>query len=367
MRRGQNVLGVGSGVLYRRDSATFIVTAWHNVTGRHAETLKPLHKSGGLPDNLIAIISCRSYNEQGFEGTIRRGFTIPLEDGARTFYLQHPQGWPRVDVVAIPINPEHPYDNELAIGTGEKVVMHMPMREKSNGPGLGSDIFCIQDFEPTEALPHGVTAANYLSLGSDLFILGYPKGIVDMYYQPLWKRATVASSPSAGWQRQKKFLVDCASRQGMSGAPAVTHSSSGKLQIAGLTLMMGAPVTLFHGIYTNRVGGGTEFEAQIGSIWGAEVIPEIIDGARLALHSSELELPETDLDSLIASSWPKVEGLPPMYSGVTDYADLVLAQNSVIDQYFTHSLMEKMAGRADPDHVQQKVREFAKRRSEKRQ
>ena len=45
MFRGERLLATGTGVLYRSGSDTFIVTAWHNVTGRHSETLEPL--SGG--------------------------------------------------------------------------------------------------------------------------------------------------------------------------------------------------------------------------------------------------------------------------------------------------------------------------------
>jgi hypothetical protein len=358
MRRGLQVLAVGSGMLYRRNDATFIVTAWHNVTGRHPDTFKILHSKGGVPDNLIANIACRAYNEQGFQGILRRGFTIPLEDAMQTFYFEHPQTWPRIDVVAIPIEPEKRYDSEGVVGTGERIVIPAAMREPPAGLGVGFDIACIQDFEPGSPLPEGLTVGNYLSLGSDLFILGYPKGIVDMNFQPLWKRATVASSPALGWERQKKFLVDCASREGMSGAPAITHSSNGQLRAGTITILMGHPVTLFHGIYTSRVGGGSEFEAQIGTIWSEEVIPEIIEAGRFAPHSSELELPESEIDAAIAASWPQQ---------IDNYEDMILGDGSILSHTFTHSLMTKLGGRTNPEAVRAKVIELAKKRTEERQ
>jgi hypothetical protein len=45
-------LAIGTGFFYRLANTTHLVTNWHNVTGRHPDTNRPLHSKGGVPDRL---------------------------------------------------------------------------------------------------------------------------------------------------------------------------------------------------------------------------------------------------------------------------------------------------------------------------
>jgi hypothetical protein len=347
MRHGEKDLAIGSGVLYQKNGKVYIVTAWHNVTGRHSINLKPLSPTGAFPDNVVAYIACRHYSD-AHVGYLRRPFTIPLEVAGQALYLIHPQSWPRVDVVAIPIDPQREYISEYIDATGNPVISRLPMQQQSSGIGLSSDIECIQDFEQT--IP-GVDAdlSEHLAVSDDLFILGYPKGITDMYGQPIWKRATVATSPHLGWERQRKFLVDCASREGMSGAPAVYYNKSGKLQVGGMTYVGTGSVTILHGIYTGRMGRVSEFEAQIGTVWQRILIDEIIEKgipAPLAVH---IVASPDEVRAAIQREWPATE----------NYAAMIL-EPGFVKSIFTSHVMEKLAGRADPEYVSQEVLEIAK-------
>lgn len=350
-RRGEAQLATGSGVLYERNGSVYIVTAWHNLAGRHSETLHPLHTQGGLPDNVVATIANRSFNETQTWGYIRRPVLIPLEDSERTFYLVHSQGWPRIDVAVIPIDPEQPNEALYSIASGEQFTLAMPLRSEAPGNGaLGFDIECIQASE-AGAKGFGIDFNAFLLPSDDLFILGYPQNIVDWTGQPLWKRATVASSPQLGWQREKMFLVDCASREGMSGAPAIYYSSGGHLHVGAKHFIAGQPTAIFHGIYVGRLGHTNAFEAQIGVVWQRSVIDEIIDGHQFAPHSNALVATQQEIHSAIQQAWPQQND---------SYAEQLLDEKAMYILYFRHEVMKKINGRANPEDVKNEILEIAK-------
>lgn len=350
LRRGELRLAVGSGVLYRRNEQHYIVTAWHNVTGRHSETLHALHSQGALPDNAIVHICCWMYSDQ-YAGYTRRPFVIPLEDSEQAFYLVHRQGWPRVDVVAIPIDPRRAYDAEGRTLDGTKIPLPGRMEEEPTTAGtVGSAIECIQDFENSGAKYSPQVVAD-LGASDDIFIVGYPHGITDISGQPVWKRATVASNPRLGWNNQPKFLIDCASRKGMSGAPAITYSKRGEIRFKNVSYLGGQPIAIFHGIYVGRADSSSDFEAQIGTVWQKAIVDEIIDGNLVAPHSTQLEATPADIHQAIEQCWP-AEG---------DYASKLLNHQPYV-QLFSYRVLEHLRGRANPAHVSARILEFARAR-----
>ena len=48
-------LGIGTAFAYQLNNQTYLITNWHNVSGRHPETLKAIHKDLALPNKLINI------------------------------------------------------------------------------------------------------------------------------------------------------------------------------------------------------------------------------------------------------------------------------------------------------------------------
>lgn len=349
--RGTEELAVGTGFLYQRNGRFFIVTAWHNVTGRHSETLEPLSKKGAFPDHLVAHVACQMTHIDGrAAGTVRLPFNIPLEDDETTHYLVHPQGWPRVDVVAIPIEPEKPFETAFEMSAGGHARKDTPMVFAAvTEHGLNSAIRCIQDYASvSDALI--ASFKRYLTVSDDLFVVGYPRGIADYTLQPLWKRATVATIPHLGWNREKMFLVDCASRQGMSGAPAITFTKTGTLRIGATVHQFSHPVTMLHGIYVGRQAGASEFEAQIGTIWSTEVIDEIIDANQFAPPSHDVEAGVHDVRELIRAQWPESDGY--------DFArDLVRGHQR--SEFFSHAVGKELNGRASFDLIDRLVMEEA--------
>src|SRR4051812_28778574 len=94
------------------------------------------------------------------------------------------------------------------------------------------------------------------SSSSHCFVLGYPEGMIGPGRTPIWKRGSIASEPGYNWRDKPSFLIDTATRNGMSGAPVVARHS-GVLNLGlgpGLSRdsIIGT-VTKFVGIYSGRI------------------------------------------------------------------------------------------------------------------
>lgn len=349
IRKDNINLAVGSGVLYLKNNQTFIVTAWHNISGRNTETLSLLSKQAAIPNNIIASIDIR-IKQADYVGFVRMSITIPLVENERTTYFIHPQGFPKVDVVAIPIDTLREYTSESFVASGEKINIGVQLKSKQPN-GLETNIVHIQDCE-FKAYDIGDYAES-LYVSDDIFIIGYPKGITDFSVQPLWKRATIATSPHLGWEQQEQFLVDCASKEGMSGAPAIYYNRDGKINTGSIYYKGSAPISILHGIYVGRIGSTSEFDAQIGKVWKRKVIDEIIDHKTPDFLPDEFILIEADINRIIQEEWPAEND---------DYESMLLDENASYKYYFLNSVMKKINGRANKHVVLDLILNLAKRK-----
>lgn len=210
IRRDKIKLAVGTGVLYLKDSQSYIVTAWHNISGRHTETLKLLNKYKAIPNNIVASMDIQTKQSNSIS-YFRMNITIPLIENGQTTYYIHKQGYPKVDVVAIPINLKKEYIMEGSIASGESIIIPIQLKSQQ-AHSFETDIVHIQDCEIKIKEIDNYEDSLYVS--DDIFIIGYPKGITDYTMQPIWKRATIATAPHLGWEQQEQFLVDCGVKTG---------------------------------------------------------------------------------------------------------------------------------------------------------
>lgn len=347
MRYDKTILAIGSGVLYKKDNQSYIITAWHNISWRHTETLKPLSKELAIPNNIIASIDVQ-IKQNDYMGFSRMNITIPLSENNKTTYLVHSQGYPKVDVVAIPIDLEKEYIMEGSIASGEDINLSIKLKSKQPN-SLETNIIHIQDCEFKNYNIGNYSESLYLS--DDIFIIGYPKGITDYTMQPIWKRATIATSPQLGWEQQEQFLVDCASKEGMSGAPAIYYNRDGKINTGNIYYKGSEPVCIFHGIYVGRIGSTSELEAQIGKVWKRKVIDEILESKIYDFLPDELILSSLDIKKVIEEEWPKEN---------KNYANMILDKKASYKFYFLNSIMKKINGRANQNEVLELIIEFAK-------
>jgi hypothetical protein len=349
MRYDKKILAIGSGVLYEKDNQSYIITAWHNISGRHTETLEPLSKELAIPNNIIASIDVET--KQGdFMGYSRMSITIPLVENEEMTYFIHSQGYPKVDVVAIPLDLEKEYVMEGSIASGENINLSIQLKRKQPN-SLETNVVHIQDCEFKSYDIGNYSESLYVS--DDIFIIGYPKGITDYTVQPLWKRATIATSPHLGWEQQEQFLVDCASKEGMSGAPAIYYNRDGKINTGNIYYKGSEPVCILHGIYVGRIGSTSELEAQIGKVWKRKIIDEIIDSKIYDFLPYELILSNSDIEQVIKEEWPKDN---------KNYSKMLLDEKATYKYYFLNSIMEKINGRANKNEVIKLILGFAKKK-----
>lgn len=235
-----NILSYGTCFFYKCGGRSFIISNWHNFAGRDPTTLKPLSKYAAIPDEVNVMLPLKGNLGSSMWERFR---LVDVED--RALWIEHPLR-SRVDVVALEVqvseNCEPRYVNELK---------HDPYLE--------------------------------LAVAGDLFIVGYPRGLSVAETLPLWKRASLASEPGIDVDQLPKYLVDTATREGMSGSPVFARGNyiKGSFTTTGNPHEDNRPWTVaytynFVGIYSGRIGENS-FLAQLGIVWKARVIEEIIE------------------------------------------------------------------------------------------
>jgi len=340
MRFQKTVLSIGTGVIYQHASEYYIVTAWHNLSGRHSESLQPLSDNLAIPDNVVVNLAISMPGG----GLMRPSITIPLIDQEKSLYYIHPENWPRVDVAIIPFDPHATYLSEGRLSTGD--LYETALSPIMNVVGSGTSEICpIQKYLVPDS---GVIDKWFDSVDvtEELFIPGYPHNVQDYYVQPVWKRATIASSVKYGWNREPKFLIDSASKSGMSGSPVLYYSPIGTVEIPGAKYTFNREVAILAGIYVGRLGVQGERDPQIGTVWKKSVIDEIINAKSFEKLPDEIELTHDEMvvnmQSILATC--TLEGLNNIKN-----PDLPSRYSVRI------SLMEKINGRASPERALEAV------------
>lgn len=341
MRYQRTELSIGSGVIYQHGSEYFIATAWHNLSGRHTETLKPLSKELAIPDNVVVNLAV---NMPGFGMVTRNSITIPLTDGERSLFYIHPKNWPRIDVAVIPFDPHATFLSEIYLSTGEhRDIDFSPIMEIHGGQS--TEICPIQNY----LVPNDDVTKKWfdsVEVTDELFIPGYPHNVRDFYSQPVWKRATIASSVQHGWNREAKFLIDSASKSGMSGAPVLYYSPNGRVQVRGTTFQFDREVAILAGIYVGRIAIKGELDPQIGTVWHISVIDEIIESKSYEKLPDEVELSHEEMIEELQSILAKLS-----QTGIDN-----IKNDELPSRYYTrNSLMEKISGRANPERALEAV------------
>ena len=247
-------LGSGSGFFWKLDDRTFLISNWHNFSGLNAETGLAILSTAGRPDR-ITFTSYKQTSESDGDGFFEMSVvrvTVPLYDsdlsGPR--WLHHPTFGRKVDIAAI--------DVSKAV-TGLKV-NHVNVVESD--------------------------AVLQPLVSQDVFIVGYPLGLITGAPSPVWKRGTIATDPTFDPDGLPKMYVDSATREGMSGSVVVAkHIVLGQKITkkdgteTGPFLYAVRDVVL--GIYSGRLGADLE-KAQLGIVWKRSAIEETVNGNSVA-------------------------------------------------------------------------------------
>jgi len=224
---GAEPWSTGTGLLIICQGRVFLATNWHLVTGRHPVT-EELNNAGAVPqilriwhravDNASLHLGVHTMNEPLFTPANHpRWHELPNrrlsdQEDARL----------SIDVVLLPL--------EQTTGCVTNL-------------GFYWDSF---NFEP------------YVEPGSEVSVVGYPRGFMGVKNYPIWKSGHIASDIH-GHPDQKHFLIDATTREGMSGSPVVARNR----------------ISPFMGIYSGRLPDDVE----IGIVWRSIVIHELLEQA----------------------------------------------------------------------------------------
>lgn len=238
---GNTFLANGSAFLWSHEGAAYLVSNWHNLTGRDPRDKTPMSDTAGIPDRVECYLyKDRVSNGKKIEGVAWEAFTFPLIDAnGNTKVIEHPLG-SFVDIAALPI------------------ALH---------EHVASFFLNEQEFDDCISIYPG----------QDVFIIGYPLGIITDKPLPIWKRGTIASEPYIPIDGVQKMLIDTASRKGMSGSFVIAEHtgffSPGRGEMSdGSWIGTGRKIL---GIYSGRLGP-SDIEAQLGIVWRRKLIDEVI-------------------------------------------------------------------------------------------
>jgi trypsin-like peptidase len=238
------VLSSATGFAYESGDTRYLVTNWHNVTGRNPITGKCLSETLAVPDVISTMFRI---NDQP-ENCRREEIRLYLDDQMREpVWYEHPKYGRAVDVVVIPL-PE----------------------------ALASEY----KFFPINAIPFDTQYKE--EVADDAFVVGYPFSDNTYLQLPIWKRASIASEPDVNIDQLPKLFIDTATRPGLSGSPVIMqrvgiHGMKGD-KLAGTEVI--GRIRSFLGIYSGRIGVD-ELKAQLGIVWKARVITDIIEAKAL--------------------------------------------------------------------------------------
>lgn len=234
LKANGNSIGTATGFFWKNEEEQFLISNWHVFSGRSPITGQPIHSSGAVPDEIQVYVPRR--NALGNWNLVQVSL---LDSNGGSLWIQHPQGQD-VDVAALEISPsddDEPYPLPMADDREDmRVVVSM-----------------------------------------DIFIVGFPLGIARQRALPIWKRGSIASEPEIPLEENlPAFLIDSATREGMSGSPVYCRTFGSYTNNSGGVIMTGGSPTKFLGIYSGRFIPDNEFEAHIGRVWNKLVLEEII-------------------------------------------------------------------------------------------
>jgi hypothetical protein len=236
---GTTDLGLATGFVWAESGRHYLVTNWHVVTGKDPFTGKSLSPTAAEPDRLQILWHKKNAVSKDATGPrVKLDEMLRDEDG-RPRWLVHPHFGNKVDVVAIPL--------------------------------IVSD--------EVELFPINALKSDDLAVvvGMDVFVVGYPYGL-SATELPVWKRGSIASEPEVADGAQQYILIDTASRPGMSGSPVIRRSYGTHLMSNGSSTMGDPLKTKFVGVYSGRLTSVDPLDAQLGMMWPAKLLTEIVSG-----------------------------------------------------------------------------------------
>ena len=186
----EQLLGCATAFCDIWDGNRYLITNWHNVTGRDPRTGQPKATDAVVPSSVRAYFIELVHTSDGDAyrppGTFHADFSIDM--GSTDHWIMHQDGQ-AIDIAALRlIDDEHRY----IVPINDAVTIDNPV----------------------------------LEVGGEHYILGFPRGLKPVGNFPIWKRGSIASEPRWRARDERCFWIDAATREGMSGSPVVARAIS---------------------------------------------------------------------------------------------------------------------------------------------
>ena len=244
-------LGPATGFLILEQGVVWLLTNWHVLSGRNADSEQILSTTGATPESIRIR----------FHGLVLGQFVevdVPLrDDDGLPLWLEHPTHGHTIDVAALRL----PDDvGQVVTVTDTSTMFSTPIN--------------FYNYDLAAADPAGI----FISVGERLSVVGFPVG-EEVQGFPIWTQAFVASELDLRFRNLPCFLIDSRTRMGQSGSPVVFYSASGQYPSAvGVTTLGAAVNSRFMGVYSGRIND----ESDIGRVWTPEAILEVMRGGQRA-------------------------------------------------------------------------------------
>jgi hypothetical protein len=221
--------GVATGFFYKAGEALHLVTNWHVITGVDPLTMQPVDPNDPAPEAVRIYCKRRLDNPARLQPFPHE---VPLYSGGAAVWYEHSTRQ-NVDVVSL----------------------------KLDARGLDAAFANV----PINTVEQEHALRLYA-------------GMIGPGQSPIWKRASIATEPLYNFRNSPGFLIDTATRKGMSGSPVVARHSGLFRPDAGqgpppATSVIGT-VNKFVGVYSGRLGDDP-LEVQLGMVWHSAVLEDV--------------------------------------------------------------------------------------------
>ena len=184
--------GTATLVANNRKSHCALVTARHNLTGRHQDTGECLNRHASIPDNIVIHF----HGTEEYIGSRWEPIKLPLyRDDGSPYWIEHPRLRANADIAALNLN----WANDVT-----RYPYYLETDLDSVNLAIG----------PAETVS----------------VIGYPFGLAHHGKFPIWATGFVAQEMSLISDQNPVFLIDCRTRQGQSGSPVIAFRPSGYRQ-----------------------------------------------------------------------------------------------------------------------------------------
>ena len=121
--------------------------------------------------------------------------------------------------------------------------------------------------------------------GEEVFVVGFPLGLPLTAGAAIWKRGSIATDPAFPIDGKPKFLIDTATREGMSGSPVYVWQEYVSGQTPNQGLSLSSSEYFLAGVYSGRYEAANEangnvesiiFKAQLGIVFSRIGLLEVI-------------------------------------------------------------------------------------------